>query len=249
MIDRPTAPYNHILIYISGLPTRPLTPPSKGPDAMDLSTARQNMITHQVNANRVTDPLILTALADIPRERFLPRSLWGVAYADEDLPVAPGRALMEPRVFARLLQAAEVEADEAALVVGCATGYAAAVLARLASAVVALEVDPALAAKATEALTDLGVLNATVVTGPLAEGYPDQAPYDVIFVDGMVPKVPTALLDQLADGGRLVAVEGTAPIGRGVIYTHEGQGVGRFAAFDAVVGRLPGFDPQPRFRF
>lgn len=215
---------------------------------MDHSTARHNMIVHQVNANRVTDPLVLDALSEIPREPFLPRSLWGVAYADEDLTVAPGRSMMEPRVFGRLLQAAEIGPDEAALVIGCATGYAAAVLARLASAVVALEADGSLAAKAAEALTELGVLNATVVSGPLAEGYPDQAPYDVIFVDGMVPRVPPALLDQLAEGGRLVAVEGTAPVGRGVVYTREGAGVGRTAPFDAVVGSLPGFAAPPRFR-
>jgi protein-L-isoaspartate(D-aspartate) O-methyltransferase len=153
----------------------------------DFAAARLNMVESQVRVNAVTDERLIAAMAAVPRERFVPISRQGIAYMDEDILVSDGKAprfLMEPRVFAKLAQLAGITADELVLDVGCGTGYSTAVLARLAGTVVGLEADENLAAQAGATLSDLGVDNAVVVAGPLAEGYGKQAPYDVIFMNG-----------------------------------------------------------------
>ena len=128
---------------------------------MDYALARSNMVSNQLRPNRVDDPAVLDAMADVPRERFLPKALRGVAYADEDLPLPNGHWLIEPLVLARLIQAAEIQPSDVVLVIGCATGYAGAVLARLAATVIVLA--PAATAATVEALLDdLGVDNVVV---------------------------------------------------------------------------------------
>ena len=129
---------------------------------IDFAVVRRNMVESQIRPNKVTDPLLLAALLEIPREQFLPKSRRGVAYVDEDIEVGEGRYLMEPMVLARLLQAAEIKPTDIALDIGCATGYSTAVLARLANSVVALEADAELAALASENLIELGVANAAL---------------------------------------------------------------------------------------
>ena len=157
---------------------------------MDYARARANMVTNQLRPNRVEAPDVLDAMAAVPRERFLPKALRGVAYTDEDLPLPDGHWLIEPLVLARLIQAAEVQKSDVVLVVGCATGYAAAVLARLAATVILLA--PSAAAATVEALLDdLGVDNVVVAANDdPAAGHPSQAPFDVIVVVGSVPEVP-----------------------------------------------------------
>ena len=139
--------------------------------------ARRNMVDSQLRPNRVTDADILAAMADLPRELFVPNSKQGVAYVDEDIEVAAGRFLMEPVVLARLLQALELTSETTVLNIGCASGYDAAILGRLAGSVVAVESDPALAAQASQTINDLAIDNVAVVEAPLREGYPAQAPY------------------------------------------------------------------------
>ncbi len=216
----------------------------------NFAAARRHMVDSQIRTNRVTDPLVIGAVEEIPRERFVDKTLEGVAYLDEDLPIAPGRNLMEPMVFSRLAQALEIGSDDVVLDVGCANGYSSAVLARLASTVVALETDSGLAARASATLLELGIDNVVVVEGPLADGHAAQAPYDAILVGGMVSEVPRALQDQIAEGGRLCAVIGAdrGP-GRATLMVKRGGIISRRTIFDAAVPALPGFETEPGFVF
>jgi protein-L-isoaspartate(D-aspartate) O-methyltransferase len=220
------------------------------PAEMNYAAARRNMVENQVRTNRVTDPRVIRALSEIPRDAFVPKRLNGVAYVDEDIDLGGGRYLMQPAVFGRLLQAAEIKANEVVLDVGCATGYSAAVLACLASTVIALESEAELAIRAGALLAKLGVDNVAIVTGPLAHGDPAHGPYDVILVEGAVAQIPSALTDQLADGGRLLAVVGGAPgIGRACVVSRIGEVVSGRQVFDAAIAMLPSFESRPRFVF
>jgi protein-L-isoaspartate(D-aspartate) O-methyltransferase len=217
---------------------------------MDFSIARQSMVKSQIRPNQVNDPEVLAAMSELPRETFLPKALQGVAYVDEDLPLGNGRYVMEPCVLARLLQAATVQATDVALVIGCTTGYSAAVLSRLASAVVAIESDAKLVQAATNTLAELRIDTVAVMQGELKEGCPKQAPFDVIVLDGAVCEIPDALVEQLADGGRLVAVvRKNQAVGRGVLIVRKGDVIARRELFDATIPWLPGFEPAPGFVF
>lgn len=216
----------------------------------DFERMRRNMLDGQILPSQVTDPALVDALLAVPRERFVPERLRPVAYIDEDLPLGGGRHLAEPRVFASLVQAAAVGPDDVVLDVGAGPGYSTAILARLASAVVALEEDPALADRAEAVLAELGVDNVAVVRGPLVAGWPKEAPYDVILFGGTVHAVPDALAAQLADAGRLVAVEGDGRImGKAVMTERPGGAPGRRPLFDAAMPLLPGFGPVEEFAF
>lgn len=207
------------------------------------------MIAGQIRPNRVSDERTVDALRSVPREHFVPKALRGVAYVDEDLEVAPGRFLMEPMVFARLLMEADIGPRDAVLDIGCATGYSTAVLARLADAVVAVEEDPALAETASRKLAELGVDNAAVIAAPLIGGAPKQAPFDVILLNGSVEVIPPALTRQLADGGRLVCVRRKDGRSRGYVLTKAGEAVGGREFFDAFTPPLPGFSAPRQFSF
>ncbi|WP_184042729.1 protein-L-isoaspartate O-methyltransferase family protein [Roseospira visakhapatnamensis] len=217
---------------------------------MEFEKARFNMVENQIRANRVTDPVVLEAMGKLPRELFVPKTLRGIAYVDEDLPLDDGRYLMEPMVLARMIQAAAVRETDVVLDVGCATGYSSAVLAGMASTVVGLEQDEDLATRATRTLTDLGIDNAVVVTGPLPDGYARQAPYDVILIGGAVPAVPDHLRRQLADGGRLVAVVGDGGWDSKVtVVERHGDAYGQRVLYDAATPVLPGFEKDEVFVF
>ena len=216
----------------------------------DYAAARINMVENQIRPNRVTDGRVLEAMGAVPRERFVPTRLRGTAYVDEDLAVAPGRYLMEPAVFARLLQAAAITPSDVVLDIGCATGYSTAVLARLGATVVAVESDPELVARAGALLAEFDAGNAAVVEGALEAGYPKQAPYDAIVLGGAVDEAPRAITDQLAEGGRLVAVvTGGSPVGRGVLVLRVHGVLSRRVLFDAAVPALPGFNVERGFVF
>lgn len=215
----------------------------------DFAVARDHMIDGQLKPNQVTNPRVLDALRAVPRELFVPRALRGVAYLDEDLEVAPGRFLMEPMVFSRLLQDVAITDSDVVLDVGCATGYSSAVMARLAAALVAVEEVPELAAQATKLLDQLECVNAAVVEGPLAGGVPDQGPYDVIFINGAVEDVPDTLTAQLAEGGRLACVYIDKGFGRASLFVKAGGAIGRRELFDAGVPMLPGFEKKRGFVF
>lgn len=215
----------------------------------DSTDRRLSMVNGQILPNKVTDLRITDAMLAVPRESFVPKALRGVAYVDEDIPLGNGRYLMEPVVFARMLQAAEIEADDLVLDIGGATGYAAAVIAHLASAVVALECDDVLARKANENLAGLEIDNVAVVTGELDQGYPEQGPYNVIFLDGAVERVPEALTGQLADKGRMVLVSRRHGVGKAMLYRNFDGMTSARELFDAQVFQLPGFAIKPGFVF
>lgn len=217
---------------------------------VDYTTARMNMVDSQLRTNRVTDPRVLDAFEEVPRERFVPRHLQPIAYVDEDLKITEERYLMEPMVLARLLDAAEIAADDVVLVVGAATGYSCALVARIAATVVGLESDRKLAGQAEKTLDELGADNAVIVTGDLAKGYPKQAPYNVVLINGAVAEVPRRMTDELAEGGRLLTVLKAGPgMGKAVRFERVGDAVGRRTLFDAATPILPGFEREPGFVF
>jgi protein-L-isoaspartate(D-aspartate) O-methyltransferase len=186
----------------------------------------------------------------VPRERFVPAELRGIAYVDEDLPLGQGRHLMEPMVLARLLQAAAPGPTDRLLVVACGTGYACAVAARLAARVVGVEAVSAHARRARELAAELGIGNIEIIEGPLADGASDRGPFDAILVGGAVTEMPDGLTAQLKDGGRLLAVikraiglgQATQTVRLGDIYSSR-------ILFDAATPLLPEFEPKESFVF
>ncbi len=217
---------------------------------LDYRAARLNMVESQLRTNKVTDEAVLDAFLAVPRERFVPDHLGGIAYVDEDIPLGGGRFLMEPMVLARLLQLAAIEREDGVLVIGAASGYASAVVARLAARVIAVESDAGLAATARARLQEFQAGNVTLLEGHLEEGYPAGAPYEVILIAGAVSFVPAALARQLADRGRLVTVLKLAEgMGQGMLMTRVAGVLSQRAAFDAGTPFLPGFAPAPGFAF
>ncbi len=203
---------------------------------------RRAMVTGQLRTTAVNDPRVVAAMAAVPRERFVPRDKQPLAYLDVSIPLGGGRALPPPMVTGKLLTEARVRGSDRVLVVGAATGYAAAVAARLGADVVALDTADAPAGPALPA-------NVVRVHGPLADGWAEGAPYDVILIDGAVEQVPDALVRQLADGGRLATgllVDRVAKLAVGV---RSGDSFGLPAFAEAEVPELPGFAKPAGFRF
>lgn len=219
----------------------------------DFSSARQKMVDGQVRPSNFTDLRIIEAMLAVPRELFVPEARRALAYLDLDLDVsAPGAAkrfLLKPAVLARLLQAAEVTEDCRVLVVGCATGYSAALASHLAREVVATEADPDLAAAADAALSQIGAANVTVLKAPVTAGAPDRAPFDVILLDGATQVAPTTLYEQLKPGGRLVGIFATTTPPRAEIVTRSAADFGSRPLFDAYAAVLPGLERPPAFVF
>jgi protein-L-isoaspartate(D-aspartate) O-methyltransferase len=216
----------------------------------DFALARSKMIVSQVRPNGITDGRIIQAMASLPREIFVPEARRSLAYMDEDIDIGSGRSLMEPMALAKLVQRAEIEPGAHVLHVGCATGYATALLAALAKSVIAIDDDAGLVEAAGANLARLGIANAMIHKGPLAAGWSNAHPYDAILVDGRVPVVPSAFFEQLRDGGRLVAVVGDNDVATATAYNRHEGAVSSWAAFEASVGRLPGFIvDRPAFVF
>ncbi len=222
---------------------------------MDFAQARHNMVVSQINPQSVTDKALLDALDEIPRERFVPAATRDIAYMDKELSLGISatdgreRAMMMPVAFAQLVALAEIKPTDLVLVIGCATGYSAAIIARLADSVVALEINEALAAQANETLMELGIDNAAVVSGPLNEGYKNEAPYDVIFLDGALSRIDENLVAQLNDGGRLVAIVSQNGAGKAHLVLKSGDIISDRIDFDANAPELPGFQKAEVFSF
>jgi protein-L-isoaspartate(D-aspartate) O-methyltransferase len=222
---------------------------------IDYARQRQAMVDSQIRVNDVTDPGILTAMGELPREKFVPAARAALAYIDEDVPLRatlagkPARYLMEPMILARLVQALSLTATDHVLDVGGASGYSAALLARLAASVIALEEDAEFVPIATRLLASLGAANAKVVSGPLTAGAPKEGPYDAILLQGSVEIVPAALIDSLKDGGRLAAVIGSGRAAKAMLYLRTGKVVGARPVFDAAIPPLPGFSAPREFVF
>lgn len=216
------------------------------------STARQKMVDGQVRTNDVTDRRVLDAMLTVPREAFVPAARQALAYLDLDLDVSEGAAkrfLIKPALTGKLLQAAEIGEGDSVLVVGCATGYLAALTAKLARQVAATECDSALATKAKDAFTALGLANVTCRVAACPEGEPSVAPYDVIVLNGAAEVLPEALLGQLKEGGRLVGVSAESRPPRAMIVTRTHGEFGHRALFDAAAPVLPGLERAAAFVF
>lgn len=216
---------------------------------IDFEAARTVMVDRQVRPNDVTRFSIIDAMLWAPREKFVPRASRPVAYADAPIELAEGRSLMEARTFAKLLDAAGIGSDDLVLDVGAGTGYSSVVAARIAAAVIALEEDEGMAAQLEELARTLEADNVVVERGPLAAGAPAHGPYDAIMVQGGAERIPQALLDQLKEGGRLVAILMDGAAGACRVWTRQSSGLSSRRAFDATAPVLPGFDAAPAFAF
>jgi len=215
----------------------------------DAAAARRHMVDGQIRTADVTNPNLIAAMQAVPREQFVPPALADQAYRDGDVSLSQVRALLRPIVLGKLIQGADVRPGDHVLVIGCGTGYSAAVLAHMGAVVVALEEDADLARHAEAALTGAGAAQITVVRGPLTAGWPAAAPYDLILLDGAIEVAPDALGRQLKPNGRLAAVFGRGPAAKAMIYWRiEGHLVGR-PIFDAAAPPLPGFAAPPAFVF
>lgn len=215
----------------------------------DFAAARRNMVDGQVRTADVTDLRIISAMLEIPRERFVPPASVGLAYLDLDLPVGKNgsRRLLKPMVLARLIHAADIMSGDRVLDIGCATGYGAAVLAHVAGQVVALEQNADLAQAARTALSEQP--NVSVVSGPLTAGWPQGSPYDAVVLEGGTEIPPESFLSQLKEGGRLVCVLGGGPGSKAMRYCRSGDELGGRPIFDATAAVLPGFAKTPVFAF
>jgi len=214
---------------------------------MDYAAARHNMVESQLRTNKVIDERLIDAMARVPREAFLPDRQKAVAYVDEDIPVGRDRYMIEPMVFARLVQAVGLRPGARVLVVGAATGYGAAVLAAMGASVIALEAQSDVAANTKIALSRNGI-GAAVVEAPFDAGWPGGAPYDAIVFDGAIGALPDCFGGQLAEGGRIaavVAVQGEP--GRATVWRKFGGDLTARVIFDAATPVLPGLAREPGF--
>lgn len=216
------------------------------PSSPDFVAMRHAMVVSQLRTSAVNDPRVIAAMGEVPRENFVPAAQRAFAYRDAQLPLNGARMMNTPLATGRLLVAAEIRSTDHVLLIGAAGGYTAALIARLAKSVVALEEDSALVAMAVG-----GIMGTQVVTasGPLNQGWADSAPYDLIVIDGAVETVPEAIVEQLAPGGRLV----TGVVDRGVtrlaVGRRTGGGFGLVDFVDMECAVLPGFARPKTFQF
>ena len=216
---------------------------------IDYAAARTMMVDTQIRPSDVTRYGIIEAFLTVPREAFVPHDLVSVAYAGTDIPLGGGRHALDPRVLAKLIDALDIGPKDLVLHVGAGLGYGTAILARLAEMVIGLESDGSLAADAGRALAAHGIDNATLQEGPLTDGAPKAAPFDVILIEGGAGHVPAALTDQLAPGGRIGAILQQGAAGQAKIGHRTEAGVSWWRAFDATAPLLPGFEPVESFAF
>jgi protein-L-isoaspartate(D-aspartate) O-methyltransferase len=217
---------------------------------MNLELARFNMIEQQIRPWEVLDQDVLSLLAVVRREEFVPPAHRALAFVDTEVPLPEGQCMLAPKVEARLLQELRVQRHERVLEVGAGSGYMAALLAHRAESVDTFELRPALAQFARANLARAGVANVRVRDGDGSAGDAAQGPWDAIVLSGSVAAVPDALLAQLKPGGRLAAIEGFEPVMRAVLVTCVGERQWRrVELFDTVAQRLDGFAEPSRFTF
>ncbi len=216
---------------------------------IDFEAARIKMVENQIRTTDVTSHSVLQAFLATAREDFVPQKSRPLAYIDTDIELAPGRYLMEASPLAKLMQMAAITKDDLVLEIGTGTGYVAALLSRVAGEVVSLESDAALAAEAQQNLAAAGCPNVRLVSGELEKGHASEAPYSLIFVSGAIEEVPAALLDQLAEGGRLVAVVGYGNAAEAKLLLREQGAISESSRFNLSVKPLPGFRKARDFVF
>ncbi len=220
---------------------------------MNTELARFNMIEQQIRPWDVLDPAVLSLLAVVRREDFVPAALQAMAFVDTQVPLPGGQHMLEPRVEARLLQELQVQRHEKVLEIGTGSGFMAALLAHRAQQVISLECDPALATLARANLQRAGLDNVSVRQVSATEGargLAAEGPFDAILLSGSVAEVPQALLRQLKPGGRLLAIVGDEPVMRARLFSRAGDAAWSDTdLFDTLAPRLQGFEPVSRFVF
>jgi len=215
----------------------------------DFAAAREAMVDRQVRPSDVTRYPIIDALLRVPREDYVPPAMRPVAYLGEHVPLAPGRVLLDPRVFSKMLDAVDIGPADLVLDVGCGMGYSTAVIAWLSEAVIGLEQDEAMAREAEAQLTGHGADNVVIEQGPLARGIARHGPFDAIIIEGGVESVPEAFDTQLKPGGRIVAIFMDGARGQAKLGLRTAQGIAWRRIFDATAPVLPGFQAVKAFEF
>ena len=214
-------------------------------------TARKAMVESQIRANKVIDEGVIAAFSDVPREIFVPKSMRDIAYVDEDISLSGGRYVMEPMVMARMIQSLELQKTDNVMSIGAGTGYGSAVLSSMVASVIAIETRAQMVEKAQQIVAGLDIGNVAVVKSRLQDGYPSEAPYQAIIIEGGVEHVPAALFEQLSEGGRLVSVlrpQGRE-VGEATIWEKRAGHVTSRALFTAQVPVLDEFKVKPKFAF
>ncbi len=213
----------------------------------DFAARRTTMVDTQVRPSDVTKFPVIDAMLTIPREEFVPANRRSVAYSGENLDIGHGRVLLEPRTLAKMVDGLDIQPDELVLDLACGYGYSAAVMARMAEAVVAIEDDAELATEAEQRLSQAGIDNVAVLHAPLTEGAPKQGPYDVILIEGAVQDIPAAIVAQLREGGRIAALFTEGALGVARIGTRQNGQLSWRYSFNAKAPMLPGFGMQRGF--
>ncbi len=220
------------------------------------ATIRSNMCKGQLLTNSIHDERLLAAVTTVHREDFVPSLYATSAYVDEEIPLAPRRYLIEPLAFCQLLALADIAPSNRVLDIGCGLGYSSAVISHLAKKVIALEENPELVNEARKRLAKYNKENIEVVTSPLMGGVASHAPFEVIFIGGAVQTIPARLLEQLSEGGRLVAAESVAlrpdsrsGLGRTLKIVRNGNSYTRITGQDLAIPLFPGFEKRAAFEF
>lgn len=218
--------------------------------------SRTSMVKSQLLTAKVLDAAVIEAFLSVPRESFAPETLRNAAYVDEELYIAPGRFLLEPKTLGKLLEVANIQTTDTVLVVAAASGYSCAIISKLAARVVALEEIRDLSEKSKLLFKTNNIQNVEVVNAPLDAGYPSLAPYQVIFIEGAVQNIGAALFDQLAEGGKIITVENISTkvndatgLGKAVSYTKVNNTLFKKVHFDASVPNLRAFEHNKGFVF
>jgi len=217
---------------------------------MNIEQARFNMIEQQIRPWDVLDQGVLSLLAVVKREDFVPGAYKALAFVDTEVPLPNGQCMLAPKVEARLLQELDVRKHERVLEIGAGSGYMAALLGHKAQQAITMEIDPQLAEMARANLRRAGLMNVGVRQADGSHGLPEEAPFDAILLSGSVAEVPPQLLAQLKVGGRLAAIVGQQPIMRAMLFTRSAEhDFSSVELFDTVAPRLAGFDEPSRFKF
>ena len=212
--------------------------------------ARQNMVASQIRTNKVWDMAIIDAMAQLPREAFVPASHSSLAYVDEDIPLAGGRIVMEPMIMARMIQALALDLNDVVLEIACGTGFGSAIMSKLAKTVIAIDSDPELVEATQKRLIENACENVAVIQADVTQGVGDPSSVDAILINGCIQKEPSGLLDLLAEGGRLVCpMLDTAGRSQVRLYTKFGDSTSFRPLFDANIPVLPEFSVPKGFRF
>ena len=218
---------------------------------MDFKIARKNMVENQIRANKVTSLNVINAFLDVPREKFVPDALQEISYVDEDIQLSRNRFMMKPMILARLFQSLNLKGNENILHVGSNSGYGSAILSRMCSSVISLESDKKLFETSIHTFSNMGFDNVVPLHGSMENGVEEEAPFDIIFIEGSIETEPKSLFGQLNENGKLIAIIRPAniKIGKAKLFFKISNEIGLENLFDAQVSKLSIFKSKTKFSF